>query len=80
MPTLAFPELILVVLVAGGYGLWLFTLVKVAQEETVQGGRRAFWIVFLVVTQFVGAGIYWFLRLWRQSRGSAGPAPVDTGL
>lgn len=79
MMTIALPELAVLFLVALAYVFWLATLVKVAQEEPIQGGRRTFWIVFLVVTQFVGAAIYWFLRLWRQSRGASGPAPVDGG-
>lgn len=66
MSSIGLPELFLVLFLGAAYIFWLFTLVKVAQQEPRAGGRRTFWLVFVAVTQFLGAAIYWLQRRWSQ--------------
>lgn len=67
------PAVLVFLVIVVGYGFWFYTIAKIAQQEPIAGGRRTFWLLFVVVTQFIGAGIYWLQRRWDSRRRAAVP-------
>ena len=59
------PELALIcgaIVFAVATGFWVWMLIDCAKHETDQGSQRAIWILVIVLTQIVGALIYFFFR------------------
>lgn len=53
-------------------GFWIWMLVDCATKEPSEGYDKLVWLIVIVATKFVGAGIYYFFRRPQRMRLSAG--------
>lgn len=71
---LGFPELLVVLLVAGGaLAFWLWMIVDCINRETDPANKIA-WLLVILLVGFVGAPLYFFVR--KLTRPAARPAPA----
>ncbi len=45
-----------------GFLFWLKMLVECATQESDQGNNKVVWILIIVLTNIIGALLYWFVR------------------
>ena len=55
-------ELLNVLFLAVGGIFWIFVLVDCLRNEPSEGNEKLIWVLVIVLTSFVGAVLYLFLR------------------
>ncbi len=56
------PHIIVLLLLVAGFAFWIWMLIDCAAKEPTAGNDKIAWILILVLTQFIGALIYYFVR------------------
>jgi hypothetical protein len=60
------PEVALILIVLGigvlGTAFWIWMLIDCATKEPSEGNERLVWVIIVVLTHFIGAAIYFFVR------------------
>ena len=61
---LLLPLLIPVFVVVGVLGtvFWIWMLIDCAVKEPAQGNDKLVWVIIILLTHFIGAAIYFFVR------------------
>ena len=56
--------MLLMLLVVGGIGVWIYVLVDVVKNEPENppGNERLLWILVVALLGWIGATVYWFAR------------------
>lgn len=71
MRTIGIPEILVLfgalILVATTV-FWVRMLIDCAKNETDEGGQKATWLIVIALTHWVGAAIYYFVRLPQRRR------------
>jgi hypothetical protein len=45
-----------------GTAFWIWMLVDCATKETTQGNEKLVWVLIILLTHWIGAAIYFFVR------------------
>jgi prolipoprotein diacylglyceryltransferase len=53
------------------FAFWVWMLVDCAHNETVEDNQRTIWIIVIVITFVIGAGIYYITRKMPRDRLSS---------
>jgi ABC-type Mn2+/Zn2+ transport system permease subunit len=61
MGPLGYPEMVVIALIIGIFGLWLWSLIHCIQNKSLTDTNRIIGIVLIVVLGLVGSLIYLFL-------------------
>lgn len=56
------PELLIFLFVGVFGGFWIWMLIEAATKEAEGSQDRTLWVLIIVLTQFLGALIYFFVR------------------
>lgn len=67
-------ELLLVILLLGGFAFWLWMIVDCISHETDTGNKIA-WLLVILLANVLGAPLYFFVRKLTRVRHS-GPPPA----
>jgi hypothetical protein len=62
MPNLGIWELLIVLVVFGGFALWIVALVdaiRVPDDSMYRSGNKTVWVLVIALTGFIGAIIYY---------------------
>ena len=73
MPNIGLPELIIIIVVLGGFALWIVALIdaiKVPSDDLYRAGNKVVWVLVIALTGFIGALIYY--AVGRPSRTALG--------
>jgi len=57
-----FGGLFFLVFVIGGTVFWVMMIIECAAKESSQGNTKLIWILIIVLTHWIGALIYYFVR------------------
>lgn len=57
-----FGGLFFLVFVVGGTVFWVIMIIECATKESTQGNTKLIWILIIVLTHWIGALIYYFVR------------------
>ncbi|HEX6099208.1 MAG TPA: PLDc N-terminal domain-containing protein [Thermoanaerobaculia bacterium] len=60
--SIGLPEILILLIVVGGGAFWIWMLVEAATREAPGSQDRLLWVLIVVLTQFLGAAIYFFVR------------------
>jgi len=64
--SMGLPEIFLLLFVFGigvlGTAFWIWMLIDCATKEPSEGNDRLVWVIIVVLTHFIGAAIYFFVR------------------
>lgn len=66
------PELGVILLLGVSSVFWLGTVAIIASREPIADGRRTSWLIFVVLTHWIGAALYWLRALVGRTTRRAG--------
>ena len=61
-------EWLVIFMILGAVGFWLWTLVDCATKEPPEGSSRVIWILIIVIGNMVGALLYLLVRRPRRKK------------
>ena len=65
MGSLGFPELLILLVIIGGFMFWVWMLIDCAINEP-SGTDKIVWILVILLANFIGATIYFLFRRLRR--------------
>jgi hypothetical protein len=55
-------ELMMLVVVGGGFAFWVWMLIEAATKEAADGQERLIWVLIVLLGSAIGAAVYFFVR------------------